>query len=139
MVIACQSCNLQAFIACTSLYKLRKEICGFPNTFHHAKQATVQWHLAIQHDTLISISTLQATLKQARLTCKVLQKIASKQGKVSRAEFRVCLRDLESFSRTAMEFVAIDESSKDKFSRAEPSHQIATTQLSSALKPAQPG
>ncbi|KAJ6456359.1 hypothetical protein DFH09DRAFT_839956, partial [Mycena vulgaris] len=56
------------------------------------------WHLPIHHDVAISCSALHATLVCARFTRKVLQKIASK-----------CTR---------MEFVAVDESSKDQ-------HEIA--------------
>ena len=74
----------------------------------------LQLHLAIEHDTPISISALQATLQRTRLSRKILQKIASKRNEVSRAEFRACLRDPESFSGTAMKFIAIDESSKDE-------------------------
>lgn len=78
----------------------------------------LQWHLAIEHDIPISISALQATLERAGLTHKILQKIASERNEVSRAGFRASLRDPESFSGTAMEFVAIDESSKDERSLA---------------------
>jgi hypothetical protein len=74
----------------------------------------LQLYLAIEHDTPISISALQATLQQTGLSRKILQKIASERNEVSRAEFRTCLRDSESFSGTAMEFIAIDESSKDE-------------------------
>ena len=78
----------------------------------------LQWHLAIEHDIPISISALQATLDRAGLTRKILQKIASERNEASRAAFRACLRDPDNFSGTAMEFVTIDESSKDERSLA---------------------
>lgn len=83
------------------------------------KDATVMldelaWHLAIHHDIAISISALQATLVRAGLTRKVLQKTASERDEVQREEYRGCIRDPAKFSGTGMEFVAVDESSKDE-------------------------
>ncbi|KAJ6470173.1 hypothetical protein DFH09DRAFT_850282, partial [Mycena vulgaris] len=70
------------------------------------------WHLPIHHDVAISCSALYATLVCARFTRKVLQKIASKCDTTARVEFEVCIQG------TRMEFVAVDESSKDQ-------HEIA--------------
>ncbi|KDR71135.1 hypothetical protein GALMADRAFT_1346228 [Galerina marginata CBS 339.88] len=47
----------------------------------------LQWHLAIHHDIVISISALQETLVRAGLTRKVLHKIASERDEARRAEF----------------------------------------------------
>lgn len=74
----------------------------------------LQWHLAIQHDIAISISALQETLVRVGLTRKVLQKIASERDEERRAAFRACISDPENFSGTGLEFVAINESSKDE-------------------------
>ena len=78
----------------------------------------LMWHLAIHHDTVISKSALQATLVRAGLTRKVLQKIANERDEVRRADYRGCIRDPNNFSGTGMEFVAVDESSKDEQSLA---------------------
>ncbi|KAJ7744872.1 hypothetical protein B0H16DRAFT_1857033 [Mycena metata] len=71
------------------------------------------WHLAIHHDVVISTSALQATLVRAGLTSKVLQKVVCKRDEVQREEYWDCIRDPTSFSGTGLEFVAVDESSKD--------------------------
>ena len=72
----------------------------------------LQWHLAIFHDIVISISALQETLERASLTCKVLWKIAIERDEVQRAEFfhSIC----HGFSGTGDEFVVVDESSKNE-------------------------
>jgi transposase len=72
------------------------------------------WYLAIHHDIAISISALQKTLVRAGLTRKMLQKIASERNEEGREDYRDCIRDPDSFSGTGLEFVAVDESSKDE-------------------------
>jgi len=42
----------------------------------------LQWHLAIFHDIVISISALKETLERASLTCKVLRKITIERDEV---------------------------------------------------------
>ncbi|KAJ6521636.1 hypothetical protein DFH09DRAFT_868797, partial [Mycena vulgaris] len=74
----------------------------------------MMWFLAIYHDIAISQSALQATLARAGLTRKILQKIASERDEVQRADYNCCIRDPANFSGTGMEFVAVDESSKDE-------------------------
>jgi hypothetical protein len=78
----------------------------------------LQWHLAIHHNLPISISALQQTLERAGLTRKVLQKIAKECDEVAQAEYTACITNPETFSGTGMEFVAVDESSKDEHSLA---------------------
>jgi transposase len=72
------------------------------------------WYLAIHHDIAISQSALQATLVRAGLTRKMLQKIAKERNEASRDDFRGCIQDPDTFSGTGMEFVTVDESSKDE-------------------------
>jgi transposase len=74
----------------------------------------LQWYLAVHHDTAISISSLQRNLDKAGLTRKMLHKIAIEQDEQLRANFRTTIRDREHFSGTGMEFVTVDESSKDE-------------------------
>ncbi|KAJ7612760.1 hypothetical protein FB45DRAFT_803322 [Roridomyces roridus] len=74
----------------------------------------LQWHLAIHHDVVISISALQATLVRAGLTRKVLQKVATERNEAGRTDYKACIQDPDNFSGTALEFVTIDESSKDE-------------------------
>lgn len=74
----------------------------------------LQWHLAIYHDIVISISALQATLVRAGITRKMLQKVAKERNEAGRDDSRACIRDPDNFSGTGMEFVAVDESSKDE-------------------------
>jgi hypothetical protein len=76
------------------------------------------WYLAIHHDITISQSALQATLVWAGLTCKMLQKIAKEWNKASRDNFRGCIQDPDTFSGTGMEFVTVNELSKDERSLA---------------------
>ncbi|KAJ7222443.1 hypothetical protein GGX14DRAFT_558538 [Mycena pura] len=71
------------------------------------------FYLAIHHDTPISISGLQATLEHAGLTCKVLPKIAAKRDEARCDEHRNLICDPQLFSGTGLEFITIDESSKD--------------------------
>jgi transposase len=79
----------------------------------------LQWFLAVHHDTAISISSLQENLQKAGLTRKVLHKIAIERDEELRAHFRASIRDPQHFSGSGMEFVTVDESSKDErtFSR----------------------
>ncbi|KAK6971586.1 hypothetical protein R3P38DRAFT_3242190 [Favolaschia claudopus] len=72
------------------------------------------WYLAIHHDIVISISALQAALARAGLTRKMLQTIAVERDEAQRIDFRACIRDPTTFTGTAMEFVTVDESSKDE-------------------------
>lgn len=74
----------------------------------------LQWHLAIHHDVAISISALQATLVRAGLTRKMMQKVASERDEEGREDYRACIQDPDTFSGTGLEFVAVDESSKDE-------------------------
>jgi transposase len=74
----------------------------------------LQWHLAIHHDIVISISALQATLVRAGLTRKMLQKIAKERIDAGRDDFKGCISDPDIFSGTGMEFVTVDELSKDE-------------------------
>ncbi|KAF7352249.1 Tc1-mariner class transposase [Mycena venus] len=74
----------------------------------------LQWHLAIHHDVAISISALQATLVRAGLTRKMMQKIAKERNEAGRDDYRACIRDPDTFSGTGLEFVTVDESSKDE-------------------------
>ncbi|KAK6969656.1 DDE-3 domain-containing protein [Favolaschia claudopus] len=76
--------------------------------------SSVMLHLAIHYDIAISISALQATLARAGLTRKVLQTIAVERDEAQRTECRGCILDPTSFSGTGMEFLAVDESSKDE-------------------------
>ena len=76
----------------------------------------LQWHIAIHHDIMISISTLQETLVRAGLTRKVLHKIASEHDEACRAEFMHCIQ--HNFSGTGDEYVVVDESSKNEHSYA---------------------
>nr|GAT45393.1 predicted protein [Mycena chlorophos] len=84
--------------------------------YHHEASVMLdelRWYLAIHHDVAISISALQATLERAGLTRKRLQKLAAERDEARRAEYRACIRNLNLFSGTGEEFVAVDESSKD--------------------------
>ncbi|KAJ7306927.1 hypothetical protein DFH08DRAFT_720465 [Mycena albidolilacea] len=74
----------------------------------------LQWHLAIHHDVAISISALQATLVRAGLTRKMMQKIAKERNEAGRDDYKACIRDPDTFSGTGLEFVTVDESSKDE-------------------------
>ncbi|KAJ7195586.1 hypothetical protein C8J57DRAFT_1547220 [Mycena rebaudengoi] len=74
----------------------------------------LMWHLAIHHDVVISRSALQATLVRTGLTCKVLQRIARERDEVGRTDYRTCIRNPNYFSGTGIEFVTVDESSKDE-------------------------
>lgn len=74
----------------------------------------LMWHLAIHHDVVISRSALQATLVRTGLTRKVLQRIARERDEVGRTDYRTCIRNPNYFSGTGIEFVTVDESSKDE-------------------------
>jgi len=74
----------------------------------------LQWFLAVHHDTVVSISSLQENLEKAGLTRKLLHKIAIERDEELRARFRADIWDLRNFSGTGMEFVTVDESSKDE-------------------------
>lgn len=76
----------------------------------------LQWHLAIHHDLVISVSALQETLVRAGLTRKVLHKIASERDEARQAEFMHSIQ--HNFSGTGDEFVIVDESSKNEHSYA---------------------
>jgi transposase len=73
----------------------------------------LMWYLAIHHNIAISKSALQVTLVRAGLTRKMLQKIAVERDEVGRQDYRDCIRGPQNFSGTGMEFVTVDESSKD--------------------------
>lgn len=78
----------------------------------------LQWYLMIHHDTAISISTLQQNLDKSGLTRKMLHKITIEQDEQLWAKFWVTIHDLEHFLGTGMEFVTVDESSKDEWTFA---------------------
>ncbi|KAJ7715412.1 hypothetical protein DFH07DRAFT_762787 [Mycena maculata] len=71
----------------------------------------LMWHLAINHDITISQSALGATLQRVG---KVLQKTASERNEEAREDYCTLIKDPEHFSGTGMEFVTVDESSKDE-------------------------
>jgi len=74
--------------------------------------------MRIHHDTVVSISSLQENLEKAGLTQKLLHKIAIERDEELRARFRADIWDLRNFSGTGMEFVTVDESSKDEHTYA---------------------
>ncbi|KAK0235517.1 hypothetical protein EDD85DRAFT_773329 [Armillaria nabsnona] len=74
----------------------------------------LQWYLAIHHDLPVSISALQDNLQKAGLTWKVLHKIAAEADENRKMLFRAGIKNPAHFTGTGVEFVAIDESSKDE-------------------------
>ena len=68
----------------------------------------LQWFLAVHHDILILISTLQENLEMAGLTRKLLHKIACEWDIQARTNFLHAIQT--KFSDTGAEFVVIDES-----------------------------
>ncbi|KAJ3486394.1 hypothetical protein NLJ89_g11811 [Agrocybe chaxingu] len=74
--------------------------------------------LALHHDIVISIASLQRNLEDAGLTRKALQKIAAERDEALRAEFTGTIQDDTLFSGDGSEFVALDETSKNEHAYA---------------------
>jgi transposase len=72
----------------------------------------LQWWLAIHHDLVISVSSLQENLEKAGLTYKLLHKIAVERDTARRKGFFHSIQN--DFSGTGREFVTVDESSKNE-------------------------
>ena len=68
--------------------------------------------LALEHDIVISTSTLSRNLAEVGLTRKILHKLASERDEVRRREFRQLIQD--NFQGDGSEFIFIDETSKDE-------------------------
>ena len=75
----------------------------------------ISW-LAICHDIVISTSTLSRNLLEAGLTRKMLHKIAVERDENLRQEWRESIRT--NFSGDGMEFVCVDETSKNDLTYA---------------------
>ena len=100
--------SLAAMTAVQQLYEVH------PDTYLDE----LQWFLAIHHNMAVSISTLRENLEKAGLTWKLLHKIAIERDEELRANYRATVRNLAHFSGTGMEFVTVDETSKDERSFA---------------------
>ena len=70
------------------------------------------WWLAFQHNVKVSRSALQRALVDAGLSRKMLHKIACERDENLREDFRQQLRELS--NGTAVEFVCVDETSKNE-------------------------
>ena len=71
----------------------------------------IAW-LALEHDIVISISTLARNLTEVGLTCKILHKLASERDEQRRQDFWQLI--LHMFQGDGSEFIFVDETSKDK-------------------------
>ena len=71
----------------------------------------VAW-LALEHDIVISTSTLSRNLTEAGLTRKILHKLAAERDEARRRDFRQLIHD--NFQGDGSEFIFIDETSKDE-------------------------
>ena len=71
----------------------------------------IAW-LALEHDIVISISTLARNLTEVGLTCKILHKLASERDEQRRQDFWQLI--LHMFQGDGSEFIFVDETSKDE-------------------------
>ena len=71
----------------------------------------VAW-LALEHDIVISISTLARNLTEVGLTHKILHKLASERDEQRPQDFRQLI--LHTFQGDGSEFIFVDETSKDE-------------------------
>jgi transposase len=93
---------------------VRAVMTAIKEVYHNEADAyldEIVWWLAIHHDIIISRSALQANLRDAGLTRKLLHKIAQERDEEMRAEFMETVRD-HSGGR-GDEFVFLDEMSKN--------------------------
>lgn len=72
----------------------------------------------VQHNLIVSKATLTRSLTAAGLTCKILHKIAIECDKELRNDWKDLLCDQTKFAGDGSEFVAVDETSKNKRSYA---------------------
>ena len=70
--------------------------------------------LAVEHNLIVSKSTLSCNLAQAGFTYKILYKIAVKHNEWLRDECKESLRDRTKFQGDGSEFVCVGETSKNK-------------------------
>ena len=70
--------------------------------------------LAVEHNLIVSKSTLSHNLAQAGLTYKILHKIAIERDEQLRDEWKESLRDRTKFQGDRSEFVCVDETSKNE-------------------------
>jgi transposase len=70
--------------------------------------------LAVEHNLIISKSTLSRNLAQAGLTYKILHKIAIERDEQLRDEWKESLCDRTKFQGDGSEFVCVDETSKNE-------------------------
>ena len=70
--------------------------------------------LAVEHNLIVSKSTLSRNLAQAGLTYKILHKIAIERDEQLRDEWKESLRDRTKFQGDGSKFVCVDETSKNK-------------------------
>lgn len=70
--------------------------------------------LAVEHNLIVSKSTLSCNLTQAGLTYKILHKIAIERDKQLRDEWKESLGDQTKFQGDGSKFVCVDETSKNE-------------------------
>ena len=68
----------------------------------------------MEHNLIVSKSTLSRNLTQAGLTYKILHKIAVKHDKWLRDEWKESFRDRTKFQGDGPEFVCVNETSKNE-------------------------